>query len=121
MTWAVAIGTDAPIVEITGDVTASELAEGVGAVLDLGRAQRVTRVLTDGLGVTGGPSAADLYYISESVRSSGVGWAMCEALLLPNLPAVAETAAFWETSCHNRGLDSRVFTDRNRAFAWLLE
>ena len=42
-----------------------------------------------------------------------------EAVLLPLDPAAEEEFQFFETVCRNRGLDVRVFAERDEALAWL--
>jgi len=42
-----------------------------------------------------------------------------EAVLLSDDAAAADQMEFFETACRNRGLDVRVFRDRDEALGWL--
>jgi hypothetical protein len=42
-----------------------------------------------------------------------------EAVITPPDPTLLPDVAFWETTCLNRGVHARAFTDRDEALAWL--
>jgi len=54
-------------------------------------------------------------------NKSGIGYSVKEAVLLPGLPASAENVKFWEMTCSNRGLNVKIFIDRENAIKWLME
>lgn len=64
---------------------------------------------------------ADLYFLADALAAAGNVPQFREALLLPSLPDSIEHVRFWETTCANRGLNVRLFDNRQRAIDWLLE
>ncbi len=123
MPWQIKQPENAPIIEIqySGVVTPADLAQGVGGVLELVKRQGITRVLTDCTSITGGPSPVELFFRAESAAPTSIAYAVREAVLLPRSSVVARDVEFWETTCRNRGLQTKVFTDREEAIDWLLE
>ncbi len=123
MPWQIKKPESAAFIEIQYSevVTPAELAQGVGAVLELIRSQGIARVLTDCTRVEDGPSPVELYFGAESAAPTGIEYAVREALLLPQSTVAARDVGFWETACRNRGLETQVFTDREDAISWLLD
>jgi hypothetical protein len=57
--------------------------------------------------------------LAELLASLPPGIIEREAILLSAHAAAAEEMEFFETVCRNRGLDVRVFRERDEALAWL--
>lgn len=69
--------------------------------------------------MTGGHSITDLYELIAMLEQQDLGTGFREALLFPALPNLQELASFYETACFNRGINVRIFTDREASLAWL--
>ena len=59
--------------------------------------------------------------LAEFLASIPPGVIEREAVLLPCEAAAKQELEFFETACRNRGLDVRVFGERDEALAWLTE
>jgi hypothetical protein len=57
--------------------------------------------------------------LAELMASLPPGIIEREAIVLSTDAAAAEEMEFFETVCRNRGLDVRVFRERDGAMAWL--
>ncbi len=77
-------------------------------------------MLTDTRELQGGHSLADLYFLSDWLVQQQA-FRLREAVLMPVSAAVQDNARLWETACFNRGLNVKVFNDRDAALTWLLE
>ncbi len=111
-----------PVIEISfsGSITRFELADALRETLALAEAHDTCRILADCSQLAGGHSSIDLYYLAETVSTSGIAHRLKEAVLLPELPESSENVKFWETTCFNRGIRVSLFTDRQQALAWLI-
>jgi hypothetical protein len=123
MSWSAAVCGEPQYVEarFAGALTADDLRAAAAQTLAL--AARLPRplVLADCSELAGGHSVVDLYALADIVAADPLAaQGIREALLFPALPGPASDVAFWETTCHNRGLTVRAFTDRAEALAWLL-
>ncbi len=121
MPWRVDIPLEASLVETTysGVLTPPELSDAVRETLRVAETSGLKRFLADCTSLEGGHSILDLYALVDSIAKDATGIDK-EAVLLPSLPAAAEDVRFWETACFNRGLNVRVFVDRESAREWLL-
>ena len=122
MTWTVAVNPLGPFLAVvyTGTVTPEELKQSAAETLDLARSHNIVRVLADTRGLQGGHSLADLYFLSDWLVQKQA-FRLREAVLMPVSAAVQDNARLWETACFNRGLNVKVFNDRDAALTWLLE
>lgn len=123
MPWHVIPIAAHPVVELqlTGLMTSAELTEAVAETVRAVREHGVARVLADCRTLAGGHSVFDLYSLASSVADHTAGRSFKEAVILPDNPRAAELANFWKTTCFNRGLQVRIFSDRETAVAWLVE
>lgn len=121
MAWSLQLHADQQYVEAcyTGIVSRSELEISAQDTVKLCRSNGVVRVLVDSRGMIGGHSLGDLYFLSDWLISIKA-YRLREAVLLPQAAAASEHARFWESTCTNRGLTVRVFSDRETALEWLL-
>lgn len=122
MTWTVAVNPLGPFLAVvyTGTVTPEELKQSAAETLDLARSHNIVRVLADTRGLQGGHSLADLYFLSDWLVQKQA-FRLREAVLMPVSAAAQDNARLWETACFNRGLNVKVFNDRDAALTWLLE
>lgn len=123
MSWSATLSSDLPIIETryVGVMTPSELSDAVQETLRLVQTSGRTLLVGDCSQLVGGHSITDLYRLAASLEASGMVNKLKEAVLLPSVPEANETAEFWETVSHNRGMDVRLFSDRQSALAWLFE
>lgn len=121
MPWNVVAHPELPVVEtiyagnMTGDDVAMAAAETLKIAAGLGR----NRLFADCSTLDGGHSIFDLFAISEETNLGALG--LREAILQPALASSLEMVKFWETACMNRGVQVRIFTERDEAMRWLLE
>ena len=124
MPWRTSYHQDLRIVEsrYEGRLDASQLAEATEATLALARQWGADRFLADCTALEGGHSALDLFGVLERLQSDDElprGWR--NAIVGPSTPDAARDVDFWETLCRNRGLNVRIFAERDAAVTWLLE
>ena len=112
-----------PYIELVfeGQVDAHELMAAALGTLEQLLALPRPLVLADCTRVEGGHSAFDLYFLADMVAETPIRSTLREAIVFADLGAGAENVRFWETTCINRGLNVRVFTDRALAIRWLTE
>lgn len=122
MPWSASLDPRYPVIETiySGHLSPAELGEAFEAarklVFDSGR----SLVLADCTGLQGGHSVTDLYHLAETFAKVTMEHPVKEAVLLSEMPNTAGMARFWETTCYNRGINVRVFTEREGAIAWLM-
>ena len=121
MPWNAILADDGRRIETTytGHVNPAELQASFEAMVALVREAGHGRILADTTLMEGGHSVIDLYFLADAILATGLGPKIREAMLMPSLPDTAEKVRFWETTCANRGLNVRIFTDRGEALAWL--
>lgn len=85
----------------------------------LGAEMLTNRYLVDCREIGSAGSAFDVLAVAELLASVPPGVIEREAVVLPRDAAVARDFEFFETACRNRGLDVRVFHDRDEALAWV--
>lgn len=112
---------DHDVLEMTFDgcLDARELEASVKEALAVSRRSGTRRLLADCAGLESGPSVVDLYYLAALAATEGPeGWK--DAIVRPRNPDAARDVAFWESTALNRGIDAKVFTEREAAMQWLL-
>jgi hypothetical protein len=114
---------DVGVVEmlLAGVVAPTDLDEAVTRAGTLGAERLSNRYLIDARDISAGGSAFDVLALAEFLSSIPPGVIEREAVLLPREAAAKEQMEFFETACRNRGLDVRIFPDRDAALAWLTE
>jgi hypothetical protein len=103
----------------SGQVSPGDIDEGVTATGILAAEKLSNRFLADLREQAPGGSALDIFSLAEFLCSLPPGTIEREAVLAPRTPAAAEEIRFFETACRNRGLDVRMFDDRDEALEWL--
>jgi hypothetical protein len=114
---------EAGVVEMVfvGSASAEEIDAGMVAAGTAGAEHLSRRYLVDVREQVSGGTAFDILALGEFLASLPPDVIEREAVLLPLDPAAVEEFQFFETVCRNRGLDVRVFTERDAALAWLTE
>ena len=123
MPWHISIHPDFPIVETcySGVLSPPELSDSITETLAFSLSHGLNLFLGDCTQLVGGHSVVDLYFFADALAASAGGRAFKEAVILPSLPGSAENVRFWETTCYNRGLNVRIFSERESAIKWLME
>ena len=111
------------VVQITyqGVVPPAELRAVFKACIEACQQHQTLRVLADCRSLTGGHTVMDLFDLVLELDHSRIGPSFREAVVLTPGKSSAADVAFWETSCRNRGLNVRIFTEPAVALAWLTE
>ena len=103
-----------------GMLKAHDLQEALAAGIKLGREHDTWLVLADCSRLDGGHTIVDLFGLAAALAELGAAQRFREALIAPVNPDVAETVKFWETTSLNRGLQVRMFPERDAAVEWLI-
>lgn len=121
MPWSLSYNEVGNFVEVAyeGMVTAGDLLTIAGAKTALAQEHNTFHLLADCTTFTGGHTIADLYALLGQVVAQGFAAQVREAVILPADPSLRQQVVFWETIGQNRGLNVRVFDDREAALAWL--
>lgn len=121
MPWHTAFNSALRIIEstFTGLVTPQELGLSVQSAIAIGVREKVGRCLTDCSRIEGGHSLFDLLAQIDTIQGNSHQMAIKEALIMPAAEDSAERARFWEDACRNRGMNVRIFPEREEAIAWL--
>jgi hypothetical protein len=102
--------------------TTAQAVDGAVAEAGAAGAEHLTnRYLVDVREQAAGGKAFDILALGEFLASLPPGLIEREAILMPVDQAAAEEFEFFETVCRNRGLDVRLFDERDVALAWLTE
>lgn len=125
MPWSVSVDESTRTVTTVyaGVLSPGALRSAVEATLAACQAHQFVRLLADCSQLEGGHSVLDLYDTAASIGEIPGVAMLKEAVLLPPTAAVAaaDTVHFWETAATNRGIQVRVFADRDAAMTWLAE
>lgn len=123
MPWSVSVDTATQTVTTVyaGVLSPAALGEAVAATLAACQANQLVRLLADCSQLEGGHSVLDLYDTASSIGQLPGAALLKEAVLLPPTAAAAtaDSVHFWETTATNRGMQVRVFADRDAALTWL--
>ena len=112
---------DAIMTVYSGALSPEMLQNAVQETIIYAQQRGTWRLLADCSTLEGGHSIVDLYEISKLLEKAGVASTFYEAIVLPQLNAIASDVHFYETICRNRGFDVRVFKTTEDATAWLAE
>jgi hypothetical protein len=115
-----------PDVDVISAVYEGEVgpAEGPGALaasVELTQRHGCRRLLSDCSGLEIQVTLFDVLSVVDLILTGPTGHMTREAVVLPLDDSVADRVRFYETACRNRGLNVRVFPDRESALAWLTE
>lgn len=124
MSHSVEFHPDLGVVETVyaGALSRAELETAVKETIDVGREHNAFRYLADCRTLEGGHSLVDLYNMASLVEASGINLdGLREAVLLPDSAGAVDNVSFWESTSFNRGLNVKLFKDRDEALNWLCE
>jgi hypothetical protein len=112
---------EAGVVEMVfaGSASPDEIDAGMVAAGAAGAEHLTSRYLVDVREQVAGGTAFDILALGEFLASLPPDVIEREAVVLPLDPAAVEEFRFFETVCRNRGLDVRVFAERDEALEWL--
>jgi hypothetical protein len=102
-----------------GGATSVEIDDAITAAGVLGAEMLTNRFLVDARAIAAGGTAFDVLALAEFLSSVPPGVIEREAVLLPAEAAAAAQMEFFETAARNRGLNVRLFRDRDEALVWL--
>jgi len=100
---------------------AEELMAAAKEAIEVARRAGTTLFLGDCTGLGPSGSVLDIYQLGRFLETVFMGQVGREAILLPASPDAAENLKFYETVMRNRGLEVRLFRDRDTALRWLAE
>lgn len=105
----------------TNPLTLADLKDATMANVALATEKQSYRYLGDCTALAPGGSTLDIYQFGCFLAGLGLDPASKEAIVLPLSPGAADDLRFYETVTRNRGIDVRVFEDRDDAIRWLIE
>lgn len=122
MPWQARTSADRRYVEIfySGRVTPDELQAAFDRAMELSRSLERPWFFADCTGLMENLPLSGLYFLADQFATVAFEHRVREALVLPARPEPADSVTFWETTCANRGLDVKVFAEREPALDWLL-
>lgn len=97
-----------------------EIKESTVKGLSLAAEKKCKNFLADCSGLKQGSSILELYSLGNFYVEINVERGTRQAVILPNVKKIENELRFYETVTRNRGFDVRVFSDREKAIAWLL-
>jgi hypothetical protein len=83
-------------------------------------AHRYERVLVDARNLTTYPGTVEAYEFGKHLLDAGFNRSVRRLAFIHN-PKADDVARFFETICHNRGVNIRAFADPGAAIEWLTE
>jgi hypothetical protein len=115
--------TDIRTVSITyeGEMERAEGEAAIAATGELVAEHGSHRFLADCSSMQVSGSLIDVLAFVERLSSMGMEAIEKEAIVLPRDEDAADRITFFETACRNRGLNVRLFSERDEALAWLAE
>ena len=121
MAFSIAYVEEVGVVEMVfrGTVTPADVDAAMTEAGTVGAENLSNRFLVDSREMPAGGSAFDVLALAELLAALPPGVIDREAVLLSDDAAAADQMEFFETACRNRGLDVRVFQDRDEALGWL--
>ncbi len=121
MAWSVEFDAERGVVQTVyaGALSRSELLAAVDATLDSAREQQSRLLFADCSALADGHSLFDLYDAAVTVSVTPHALPLREAILMPDSAGASDRVTFWETAATNRGMQVKLFTDRDQALAWL--
>ena len=121
MAFSIAYVEEVGVVEMVfrGTVTPADVDAAMTEAGTVGAENLSNRFLVDSREMPAGGSAFDVLALAELLAALPPGVIDREAVLLSDDAAAADQMEFFETACRNRGLDVRVFHDRDEALGWL--
>ena len=121
MAFSIAYVEEVGVVEMVfrGTVTPADVDAAMTEAGTVGAENLSNRFLVDSREMPAGGSAFDVLALAELLAALPPGVIEREAVLLSDDAAAADQMEFFETACRNRGLDVRVFHDRDEALGWL--
>lgn len=124
MAWSSAFNSQSKHIELTisGEVSHGDLIAACDSAFKLALEHGTQHVLADCRLMKGGHSVPDLYFLAKKLAGNAeLMPEFREAVVLAVDPGARAMVHFWETTCLNRGLNVRVFEDRQYALQWLHE
>jgi hypothetical protein len=104
-----------------GATTPTENDDAITRAGTLGAEMLSNRFLVDARMIEAGGTTFDVLALAEFLSSVPPGIIEREAILIPEEAAAADQMEFFETAARNRGLNVRLFDDRDEAIAWLAD
>jgi hypothetical protein len=122
MTVLVHVLQDVGVIEMVfkGSSGPKEIDAGIAEAGAAGAEHLFNRYLVDVRDQPPGGTAFDILALGEFLASLPPGIIEREAVVLPLDEGAVEDFEFFETVCRNRGMDVRVFREREEALAWLI-
>lgn len=121
MPWHLAYNEAQQFIELTysGAIDKTELSDSAAACVALMAQHQNNRVLGDCSTLDFVHTLTDLYFLSDWVAKLKLP-RFREAMVLPSAALSSDAVRFWQTTCVNRGLNVKVFDNREAALKWLL-
>lgn len=122
MPWKTRFLPAEKIIEIKfkGKFLANDIGEILRSVLMLVQQEKTLLVLGDCTLMEHNTSVFNIYDFPKLFESQNVNRHIKEAMVLPIDPEARKNVEFYETVCHNRGFNVKVFETRAQALDWLL-
>ena len=102
------------------DISEEDVQESSATVSAMMRDNHTRKILTDFTkAVSLAISTLDIFFLPKVYKTFGQKNFFTEAIVAPKDHKIRKDLEFYETICVNRGINARVFEDRDRALEWL--
>ena len=123
MTWKADFKNEENFIEVSykGDISQKDLFDAFYAVYGLVTENNTAKILADCTEMKAGHTLFDLFSLIERVKMEDMAYAIKEALVIKPEQIENGNISFWETACKNRGLNVKIFEEREKALEWLIK
>jgi hypothetical protein len=122
MTWRIEFDEHRKVIFLTfqAEVSKEDVRDSSAAVIATMHDHDTRKVLTDLAEVESlAVSTMGIYHLPKSYMQMGLNLPFTEAIVVPKSSKIRKDAEFYETVCVNRGVNARIFEDRDQALEWL--
>jgi hypothetical protein len=123
MGWKIEFIQDAGIISTTvsGVVTIDEIKKIADEVFKEAARRDVTRLISDYRNVSLNVSTADIHDLPETLKKLGRTSKIKSAIIYSVNSSNKSDYYFFDTRCFNSMLNSKIFTDYDAAYQWLMD
>jgi hypothetical protein len=121
VSWTIEFLDDISTVTIVyeGVTTADDLRTAIPQAIELAGQKETRRFLCDCSRLVSGGSTLDIFEMAQMLEQIPGIHQYRDAIIMPANTMEQDELRFFETAARNRGINVRVFTDREHAIAWL--
>ena len=122
MHWEIKYHSGINVIETiyNGIISQKELQEAVRTNVEESVKHSANKFLSDCSNMSGGHTLLDLYDKDQHILTTKAGKFQKEAVIIPEEEYTITGVSFYATVCRNKGLNVKIFTNRDEALQWLM-